>query len=180
MWQSIIGSCWFTLIFNLSCGFKSVHRTCWWMLRWWSCQQMDAGKVFKYSVSNWPRLKSPACSCGGYWLSRKLKHLNVEEDRCCWLRGLETTAKKYTWEEGGRHIFTGCVSDGRTRLASACFFFGVIKSRILYGAHLSPAAQRSVRKTTTALSPPKTIATFKLYFGGDCFKEWPTTAARDL
>lgn len=82
-----------TLSYLIFMRFQAVHRTCWWTLRWWSCQQMDAGKVFKYSVSNWLRLKSSACSRRGYWLSRKLKHLNVEEDRCCWLRGLETTAR---------------------------------------------------------------------------------------
>lgn len=68
--------------------------------------------------------------------------------------------KKYTWEEGGRYSFTGCAFYRRTRVVSP---FWVIKSRILRGAHLSPAAQRSVRKTTTALSPPK-VRDFKTLF----------------
>lgn len=36
----------------------------------------------KCSLSNWLLQKRPACSRPGYWLSRKLKYLNVEGDRC--------------------------------------------------------------------------------------------------
>lgn len=61
-----------------------------------------------------------------------------------------------------------------------CVFFGVIKSRILYGAHLSPAAQRSVRKTTTALSP-QNDRDFQTLFWGWLFQGVAyTTAAKDL
>lgn len=57
----------------------------------------------KDSVSSWLQSERSACSRRGYWLSRKLKYLNVEWDRCCMWTGGDRKKKKKRTEEKKEH-----------------------------------------------------------------------------
>lgn len=106
-----------------------INPTCPWMLCSRTCEQIGAGEkrrglrgwgFNKCPLSNWLPLKRPACSRRGYWLSCKLKYLNVEEDRCRWLCGLEATTRNT--RVGGSltlDLFTMCGSYRGTAIASS-------------------------------------------------------------
>lgn len=106
-----------------------INPTCLWTLCSRTCEQIGAGEkrrgvrgwgFNKCPLSNWLPLKRPACSRRGYWLSCKLKYLNVEEDRCRWLCGLEATTRNT--RVGGSltlDLFTMCGSYRGAAIASS-------------------------------------------------------------
>lgn len=97
--------------------FHSIHLNEECCVYGFASKSLQAKCFNKYSVSNWLLPERSACSRRGYWLSRKLKYLNVEGDRCCMRTG--GNHKKHTC---GRKVdvgsFTLCASYRETTVAS--------------------------------------------------------------
>lgn len=132
---------------------------------------MQAKRFNKYSVSNWLQLERSACSRRGYWLSRKLKYLNVEGDRCCMRTGgdhkkhtcgrmvdvgvllsvhlIEGTAVAPGLWLRTRRVKPPCCSWDSFRCCCCCFFFfySISHFQEIHRAHRSAGAQRPVRKS---------------------------------